>query len=182
MTLATRWKRKRHFAVFQITRRNVTFPPLGIPSQPLCSVACWGFPRCLVSLYFACLRHQRLRTCFRNSAVFFILDDAGAGSGACRRQVAFRDIHTSLRAGVDFPLHVTHHSRWWLAEVAGVTFSDSATVPEFLNPGPAIFQIRKSDSCSDSAATVIDLPENGHWPSRLLLLPKWKSDSGSGFS
>ena len=128
------------------------------------------------------LRHQRLRTCFRNSAVFFILDDAGAGSGACRRQVAFRDIHTSLRAGVDFPLHITHHSRWWLAGVVGATFSDSATVPEFLNPGPAIFQIRKSDSCSDSAATVIDLPENGHWPSRLLLLPKWKSDSGSGFS
>jgi len=41
-----------------------------------------------------------------------------------------------------------------LPEVAGVTFSDSesAPVPKFLNPdpGPAIFQIWQSDSCSDS--------------------------------
>jgi len=36
--------------------------------------------------------------------------------------------------------------------VAGVTFSDSdsAPVPKFLNPGPAILQIWESDSCSDS--------------------------------
>ena len=39
-----------------------------------------------------------------------------------------------------------------LSEVARVTFSDSdsAPVPKFLNPGPAIFQIWESDSCSDS--------------------------------
>ena len=37
-------------------------------------------------------------------------------------------------------------------EVAGVTFSDSAPVPKFFNPGPdpEIFQIWESDSCSDS--------------------------------
>jgi len=37
-------------------------------------------------------------------------------------------------------------------DVAGVTFSDSdsAFVPKFLNPGPAILQIWESDSCSDS--------------------------------
>jgi len=36
--------------------------------------------------------------------------------------------------------------------VVGVTFedSDSAPVPKFLNPGPAILQIWESDSCSDS--------------------------------
>jgi len=44
----------------------------------------------------------------------------------------------------------------FIAEVAGVIFSDSdsAPVPKFLNPGPhpgpAILQIRESDSCSDS--------------------------------
>jgi len=38
------------------------------------------------------------------------------------------------------------------AEVAGVTFSDSdsAPVPIFFNPGPEIFQIWESGSCSDS--------------------------------
>jgi len=75
--------------------------------------------------------------------------------------------------------------------VAEVTFSDSDStpVPKFLNPdpGPAIFQISESDSCSDSGYN--------HWsnrnlpmfllqkrPHRLLLLPKFKSDSGSVFS
>jgi len=44
----------------------------------------------------------------------------------------------------------------FIAEVVGVYFSDcgSAPVPKFLNPGPdpgpAILQIRESDSCSDS--------------------------------
>jgi len=39
-----------------------------------------------------------------------------------------------------------------MAEVAGFTFSDSnsAPVPKFLNPGPEIFQICESGSCSDS--------------------------------
>jgi len=48
-----------------------------------------------------------------------------------------------------------------LSEVAGVTFSDSdsALVPKFLNPdpGPEIFQIWESDSCSDSGY---------HWSNR----------------
>ena len=35
-------------------------------------------------------------------------------------------------------------------EVTGVTFYDSAPVPTFLNPSPAILQIWESDSCSDS--------------------------------
>jgi len=75
-------------------------------------------------------------------------------------------------------------------EVAGVTFSDSdsAPVPKFLNldpvPGPAILQIWESDSCSDSGYNhrsnrnlPMFLPKK--WPHRLLLLPKWKIDSGS---
>jgi len=79
--------------------------------------------------------------------------------------------------------------------VTGVTFSDSDSppVPKFLNPdqdpGPAILQISESDSCSDSGYNQ----RSNHnlpifllkkWPHRLLLLPKWKSDSwfGSGFS
>jgi len=79
------------------------------------------------------------------------------------------------------------------AEVAGVTFadSDSAAVPKFLNPGPdpdlAILQIRESDSCSDSGCDhrcnrdlPMFLPKK--LPHRLLLLPKWKTEFGSGFS
>ena len=76
-------------------------------------------------------------------------------------------------------------------EVTGVTFSDSdsAHVPQFLNPDPipAILQIWESGSCSDSGYNhrsnhnlPICLPEK--WLHRLPLLPKWKSDSGSGFS
>ena len=75
----------------------------------------------------------------------------------------------------------------WLAEVAGVTFSDSAPVPKFLNPdpGPAILKIWESDSCSDAGYSHWsnrNLPMFllKKWPHRLLLLPKWKSDSGSG--
>ena len=73
--------------------------------------------------------------------------------------------------------------------MAGVTFSDSdsAPVPKFLNPGPdlAIFQIWESDSCSDSGynhRSTGNLPMflSKKWLHRLLLLPKWKSDSGSG--
>jgi len=72
------------------------------------------------------------------------------------------------------------------AEVAGVTFSDSDSVPvpKFFNP--AFLQISESDFCSDSGYNhwsnhnlPMFLPKK--WPHRLLLLPKWKSDSGSGF-
>jgi len=75
------------------------------------------------------------------------------------------------------------------AEVAGVTFSDagSTTVPKFLNLGPAILQIWESDSCSDSGYNhrsnrnlPMFLPKK--WLHRLLLLPKWKSESGFVFS
>jgi len=66
----------------------------------------------------------------------------------------------------------------YIADVAGVTFSDSdsAPVPKFLNPGPAIFQIWKSDSCSDSGyshRSNSNLPMFllKKWPLRLLLLP-----------
>ena len=88
---------------------------------------------------------------------------------------------------------VKSHSRplatlkiWYycVSEVAGVAFSDSdfAPVPKFLNPGPdpAIFQIWKSDSCSNSGynhRSNRNLPKPPH---RLLLLLKLKSDSGSG--
>jgi len=54
---------------------------------------------------------------------------------------------------------------------------------KFLNPGPAILQIWESDSCSDSGYNrqsncnlPMFLPKK--WLHRLLLLPKWKSDSG----
>ena len=76
-------------------------------------------------------------------------------------------------------------------EMAGVTSSDSdsAPVPKFLNPGPdrAILQSWESDSRSDSGCnhrSNRNLPMYflKKWPHRLLLLPKWKSDSGSGFS
>ena len=61
--------------------------------------------------------------------------------------------------------------------------------PKFFNPGPdtgpAILQIWESDSCSDSGYNhrsnrnlLMSLPKK--WLHRLLLLPKWKSDSGSG--
>jgi len=63
--------------------------------------------------------------------------------------------------------------------------SDYAPVPKFLNPGPAILQIWESDTCSDSGYnhrsnrnSPMFLPKK--WPHRLLLLPKLKSDSGSG--
>jgi len=77
----------------------------------------------------------------------------------------------------------------WPPEVAGVTFSDSdsAPAPKFLNPGPAILQIWESDSCSDSGynhRSIRNLPMFllKKWPHRILLLPKWKSDSEFGFS
>ena len=62
---------------------------------------------------------------------------------------------------------------------------------KFLNPdpGPEIFQIWESDSCSDSdynhrSNRNLPLFSLKKEPQRLLLLPKWKSDSGSrsGFS
>ena len=78
-----------------------------------------------------------------------------------------------------------------IAEVAGVTFSDSDSAPvqKVLNPDPdpglAFLQFWESDSCSDSGyiqpsnhSLPMFLPKK--WPHRLLLLPKWKSDSGSG--
>ena len=76
-----------------------------------------------------------------------------------------------------------------VAEVAGVTFSfsDTASVPKFWNPGPAIFQIWESDPCSDSGYNyqsnlnlLMFLLKK--WPHRLMVLPKLKSDPGSGFS
>jgi len=76
---------------------------------------------------------------------------------------------------------------WWTVEVAGVTFSDSGSAPvlQFLNPDSAIFQIWESDSCSDSDyshRSNRNLPMFllMKWPHRLPLLPKFKSDSGSG--
>ena len=77
------------------------------------------------------------------------------------------------------------------AEVAKVTFSESnsAPVPKFLNPDPEFFQIWESDSCSDfdynhRSNRNLPLFSLKKEPQRLLLLPKWKSDSGSrsGFS
>jgi len=82
---------------------------------------------------------------------------------------------------------------WWFCrmwcekEVTGVIFSDfdSSPVPKFLNPGPAILQICKTDSCSDSGynhRSNRNLPMFllKKRPHRLLLLPKRKSGSGSG--
>ena len=78
-----------------------------------------------------------------------------------------------------------------LAEVAGVTFSDSDSAP-FLkfpvsvpDPAPEILQIWESDSRLDSGCNhrsnhnlPMFLPKK--WPQRLLLLPKWKNNTGSG--
>jgi len=54
--------------------------------------------------------------------------------------------------------------------VAGVTFSnsDSAPVPKFLNPGPAIIQIWESDSSSDSGCN--------HRSNRSLPIFCWRND------
>ena len=74
---------------------------------------------------------------------------------------------------------------WWQPEVTGVTFSDSdsAPVPKFFNPGPAIFQIWESDSCSDCGyrhRSNRNLPRFLHkkLPHRLPLLPEqwWALD------
>ena len=76
-------------------------------------------------------------------------------------------------------------------QVAGVTFSDSDSAPvtKFFNPGPhpgpAIFEIWESDSCSDSGYNHRfnrNLPMFllKKWRHRLLLLPKLKRDSSSG--
>ena len=70
-------------------------------------------------------------------------------------------------------------------EVAGVTFSDTNSAPVQKFWGPAFFQIWESDSCSDSGynhQSNLNLPMFflKKWPHRLLLLPKWKSYSGSG--
>jgi len=54
-----------------------------------------------------------------------------------------------------------------------------------LTSGPAIFQIREYDSCSDSGYNYRsnrNLPMFLKWPCRLPLLPKLKNDSGTGFS
>ena len=77
----------------------------------------------------------------------------------------------------------------FVTEVAGVTFSDSdsAPVPTFQNPDPcpAIFQVWEFDSCSDSGynhRSNRNLPMFllKKWPHRHLLLPKLKSEPGSG--
>ena len=71
--------------------------------------------------------------------------------------------------------------------MTGVTFLDfnSAPVPKFFNPGPAILQIWESDTGSDSGYyhwSNRNLPMFllKKWPHRHLLLPKLKSESGSG--
>jgi len=72
--------------------------------------------------------------------------------------------------------------------VAGVTFSDSdsVTVPKFLipgpQPGPAIFQFA-NPTLVQIPATIINptlIFPCFYWPHRLLLLPKFWSNSGSG--
>ena len=74
-----------------------------------------------------------------------------------------------------------------LSNVTGVTFSDSDStpVPKFLIPAPAILQVWESNSSSESGYNhwsnhilLMFLPKK--WLHRLLLLPRWKSDSGSG--
>jgi len=102
---------------------------------------------------------------------------------SCNRHTLFNLFQVTLHFlsfGIDWELTEQ--------EVAGVTYSDSAPVPKFLNPGPEIFQISKSDSCSDSSCHR----SNRNLPMFLLemttqtpaILPKLKSDfgSGSGFS
>jgi len=96
--------------------------------------------------------------------------------------------HTlKLRITVQMVHFLLKHLLKQRTEVAGVTFSDSdsAPVPNFFNPGPSILQIWESDSCSHSGYNhpsnrnfPMFLPKK--WPHRLLLLPKWKSDSGTG--
>jgi len=75
-------------------------------------------------------------------------------------------------------------------EVAGVIFldSDPAPVPKCsnLDPGPNIYQIWESDSCSDSGYNHRSNRNSPmfllqKWPHRLLPLPKLKRDSGSRF-
>jgi len=78
------------------------------------------------------------------------------------------------------------------AMMAGVTFSDSdaAPVPTFLNPdqGPKVFQIWKSDSCSDSGyhRSKRNLPIFllKKWPRRFLLCQNLKvtPDPGPDFT
>ena len=93
-----------------------------------------------------------------------------------------------IRSGLDSDWEISQSAHLWrIAEVAGVTFSDSdsTSVPKFLHPGPAILQIWESNTCSDSGYNhrsnrnfPMFLPKK--WPHRLLLLPKRKIDSGSG--
>jgi len=84
-----------------------------------------------------------------------------------------------------------HFQTYCASEVAGVTFSDSDStpVPKFLNPGPdpgpEIFLILESESCSESDynhRSNRNLPRFllKICPHRLLLLPRLKSDSGPG--
>ena len=56
--------------------------------------------------------------------------------------------------------------------MAEVTFSDSAPIPKFLNPAPAIPQIWESDSCSDSG---YNHPSNRNLP--MFLPTKLRTDS-----
>jgi len=72
----------------------------------------------------------------------------------------------------------------YVREVAGVTFSDSDSVPvpKILNSGPEMFQIWQSDTCSDSGyyRSIRNVPMFllEKWPHRILLLHKLESDSG----
>ena len=96
--------------------------------------------------------------------------DSGSGSGSERKTQNPAEVDSGNPDPV--PPLIRTGSDWirTVAEVAGVTFSDSnsAPVPKLLNPNPEIFQIWESDSCSDSGYN--------HWSNRNLhtfLLKKW---------
>ena len=92
--------------------------------------------------------------------------------------------HSQYQERLQLFVPATHSSLHWshnklfpsVSEVA--TFWDSAPIPKFLNPGPAIFQIWESDSGHNHRSNrnlPMFLLKKG--PHRLLLLPKLKSDS-----
>jgi len=64
-----------------------------------------------------------------------------------------RHLCSMLICSKKHPVSCVLHATACLLEVAGVAFSDSdpAPVPKFLNPGPEIFDMSESDSCSDSS-------------------------------
>jgi len=89
-------------------------------------------------------------------------------------------LSTDLETAINFLIGPPQFLAPALAEVAGVTYR-LRSCSKFLNPGLAIFQIWESDSGYNHHSNR-NLPMFllKKWPHRLL--PKWKSDSGSGFS